>query len=183
MTIPTARALVNAQVAIESFDLSADGAWIVYAGRVVARGAYRSHLWAVPWEGGRPRQLTSGAVRDGSPAISPDGRHVAFARGPVGDEKGEPQVWVMSLGGGEPWQVTRLAHGAGKPRWSPDGERVAFLAQAGADRFAVGPERKGRAATARRITRTDFRDDETGNLAAARTCGWSRHAAVRDRSS
>lgn len=164
MTIPTARALVNAQVAIESFDLSADGAWIVYAARVVTGGAYRSHLWAVPWEGGRPRQLTSGAVRDGSPAIAPDGRSAAFSRGPVGEQKGEPQVWVMPAAGGPPWQLTRLPHGAGTPRWSPDGGRLAFLAQAGADRFAVGPERKGRAATARRMTRTDFRDDETGNL-------------------
>ena len=164
MAVPSARALVNAQVAIESFDLAADGSWIVYAARVVTRGSYRSHLWAVPWDGGRPRQLTSGAVRDGSPAISPDGGQVAFARGLVGDEKGEPQVWVMPLGAGEPWQLTRQAHGAGTPRWSPDGERVAFLGHAGADRFAVGAVRKGRAATARRMTRTDFRDDETGNL-------------------
>ncbi len=44
------------------------------------------------------------------------------------------------------------------------GDAVAFLAQAGADRFAVGPERKDRARTARHITRTDFRDDESGLL-------------------
>jgi dipeptidyl aminopeptidase/acylaminoacyl peptidase len=164
MTIPTPRALVNAQVAIESFDLSADGAWIVYAARVVTRSAYRSQLWAVPWEGGRPRPLTNGAVRDGAPAISPDGQQVVFVRGPVDEAKAEPQIWVMPLAGGRPWQLTRLAHGAGKPRWSPDGRRIAFLAHAGADRFAVGPERKGRTVTARRITRTDFRDDEAGTL-------------------
>ncbi|MGZ8563735.1 MAG: S9 family peptidase, partial [Candidatus Limnocylindria bacterium] len=156
--------LVNGQVAIESFDLSADGAWVVHAARVVTRGAYRSHLWVVPWEGGRPRPLTQGAVRDSVPAIAPDGRSVAFVRGPVGDEKAEPQVWVVPFVGGTPWQLTRLKHGAGTPAWSPDGRRVAFLAPAGADRFAVGPERKGRAPTARRITRTDFRDDESGNL-------------------
>ena len=164
MTIPTARALVNAQVAIESFDLSRNGAWVVYAARVVHRGAYRSHLWAVPWEGGRPRRLTEGAVRDTAPAISPDGRSVAFVHDAVREEKAEPQVWSVPLAGGAPWQLTRLAHGAGTPRWSPDGRRIAFLAQAGPDRFAVGPERKGRALTARRMSRTDFRDDESGNL-------------------
>ncbi len=164
MTIPSPRALVNAQVAIESFDLSPDGAWIVYAARVVARGAYRSQLWAVPWEGGKPRPLTDGAVRDGSPVISPDGQRVAFVRTRVGDAKAEPQVWVVPVAGGPAWQLTRLTHGAGRPRWSPDGRRVAFLGQSGADRFAVGAERKGSAPTARRITRTDFRDDETGTL-------------------
>ena len=164
MTIPTARALVNAQVAIGSFDLSRDGAWVVYAARIVHRGEYRSHLWAVPWEGGRPRRLTDGVARDSAPAISPDGQSVAFVRGAVGEEKAEPQVWIVPLAGGTPWQLTRLAHGAGTPRWSPDGRRIALLAQAGSDRFVVGPERRGRAPTARRMRRTDFRDDESGNL-------------------
>ena len=179
MALPTARALVNAQVAIESFDLSPDGGWVVYAARTVVRGEYRSHLWAVPWEGGRPRRLTSGAVRDSVPAIGAGGQ-VAFVRSPAeggatparrGAGVGEPQVWVVPLAGGAPRQVTRLPHGAGTPQWAPDGRRIALLAHAGPHRFAVGAERAGRAITARRVNRTDFRDDAVGNL-SRRTHLW-----------
>ncbi len=164
MTLPTGRALVNAQVAIETFDLSPDGEFVVYGSRTVSAGAYRSHLWEAPWRGGRARQLTRGPVRDTAPAISPDGRSLAFVRSPAGKEKGEPQIWIAPLEGGEAWQLTRLVHGAGSPRWSRDGQRLALLAHAGTHRFAVGEERKGRAIIARRITRTDFRDDDVGHL-------------------
>lgn len=171
MRTPTGRALVNAQVAIESFALSPDGGTIVYALRRVRAGRYESHLWAVPWSGGRPRQLTSGAVRDTNPAISSTGQ-VAFARALVGVEPAaEAQLWRIPLDGGEAAQLTRLPHGAGTARWSPDGRRVAFLAAAGADRFAVGRHKPKRPPTARRVTRTDFRDDESG-LLSRRTHLW-----------
>jgi dipeptidyl aminopeptidase/acylaminoacyl peptidase len=178
MAIPSARALVNAQVAIESFDLSPDGAWVVYASRTVSRGSYRSHLWAVPWEGGRARRLTSGAVRDSVPSIGARGL-VAFVRSPADDGRSaaspaadrEPQIWVVPLSGGDPRQVTHLPQGAGSPLWSREADRLALLAQAGPHRFAVGPERAGRSVTARRMTRTDFRDDESG-LLSRRTHLW-----------
>src|SRR6187401_2759305 len=135
MAIPSARALVNAQVAIESFDLSPDGAWVVYASRTVSRGTYRSHLWAVPWEGGRARRLTSGPVRDSLPSIGARGL-VAFVRSPVDEgrtgtssasQDREPQIWVVPLAGGDARQVTRLPHGAGSPVWSRDAGHLAFL--------------------------------------------------------
>jgi len=74
--------------------------------------------------------------------------------------------------GARPWQLTHQKHGASTPRWSPDGTRLAFLAQAGDDRFVVGPERRKRSAVARRITRTDFRDDDSG-LLSRRTHLWT----------
>jgi Tol biopolymer transport system component len=77
-------ALVRAQVALESYRLSADGSTIVYVLRRVAGDDYVSHLFTRPLRGGRPRQLTRGAVRDGSPDLSPDGRRLAFVRTPVG---------------------------------------------------------------------------------------------------
>jgi dipeptidyl aminopeptidase/acylaminoacyl peptidase len=172
MTAPTGRALVNAQAAIESFSLSADGRVLVYARRRVARGDFVSHLWAVPWKGGRPRRLTSGHVRDGLPTIGPDARRVAFTRTPAGVVGAEPQIWIVPLdGGAEPWQLTRQRHDASSPRWSPDGGRVGFLGQAGPHRFLVGKEDPKRAPTARRMTRTDFRDDEAGYL-SRRTHLW-----------
>jgi dipeptidyl aminopeptidase/acylaminoacyl peptidase len=172
MPKPTPRSLVNGQVAIESFSLGPDGT-VVFAARRVERGAYVSHLWSVPWSGGRATRLTSGRVRDSSPAISPDGALVAFARAPVGVEGAEAQLWILPLRrGARPWRLTRQKHGAGTPRWSPDGSRLAFLGQAGDHRFLVGVERRKRSPLARRLTRTDFRDDESGHL-SRRTHLWT----------
>jgi dipeptidyl aminopeptidase/acylaminoacyl peptidase len=162
MTQPTPTALVRAQRAIESF--SAGGRRVVFGLREVRRDRYRSHLYLTDVASGRTRQLTHGEVRDTSPAVSPDGRRVAFARAPVADDPPDAQIWLLPLDGGEGWQLTRLPHGAGTPRWSPDGRRLAFVGQAGPHRFAVGREVKGRALTARRMTRLDFRDDEAGFL-------------------
>jgi dipeptidyl aminopeptidase/acylaminoacyl peptidase len=178
MAVTTARALVQAQVAIESFDLSADGEWVVYGSRTVRGGEDRSQLSVVPWVGGASRQLTGGAVRDRTPAVSPDGTQVAFVRGPVGEAKVAAQIWVAPLNGGDAWQLTHLPQGAGAPRWSPDGRQIAFLAAGGPDRFAIG-ERRGGSPTARRMIRTDYRDDEVGQL-SRRTHLWvvrARHRA------
>jgi dipeptidyl aminopeptidase/acylaminoacyl peptidase len=164
MTDATAAALVRAQVALEAFRLLPDGSAVVYVLRRVRRDDYESHLWLRPYRGGRPRQLTRGRVRDGSPAVSPDGRHVAFVRTPVGDEDAVAQAWVLPLDGGEPWKLTSLKHGVGSLYWSPDGGRIALVAQAGDHRFVVGEGRNGRSPVARRITRLDFRDDESGHV-------------------
>ena len=158
-------ALVRSQVALESFRLSPAGTWVVYALRRVRRDDYESHLFLRPYRGGRPRQLTRGRVRDGAPDLSPDGRSVAFVRSPVGDDDAVGQVWILPLDGGEPWPLTDLEHGVSSVAWSPDGRSLALVAPAGDPRFTVGEERKGRTPTARRITRTDFRDDETGHVA------------------
>jgi dipeptidyl aminopeptidase/acylaminoacyl peptidase len=168
----TPRALVRAQRSLESFCIAPDGEHLVFALRAVQRDRYVSHLWIVPWRGGRPRRLTSGFVRDASPSISPAGDAVAFTRAPAGDDAPEGQVWILPLSGREAWQLTHLAHGASAPRWSPDGRRLAVLGPAGEDRFRVGPERKGHAPRARHITRTDFRDDESGFL-GRRTHLWA----------
>jgi dipeptidyl aminopeptidase/acylaminoacyl peptidase len=164
MTAPTPRALVEAQVALESFAVVPDGRSVVYALRRVARDEYESHLWLRELSGGRARQLTRGRVRDGSPDVSPDGRHVAFVRSAVGDPNAVAQAWVLPLHGGEPWPVTSLPHGVTSVRWSPEGSRLALVAPAGDPRFVVGRERSGRSPIARHITRLDFRDDESGHV-------------------
>jgi dipeptidyl aminopeptidase/acylaminoacyl peptidase len=164
MTDATAMALVRAQVALEAFRLLPDGSAVVYVLRRVRRDDYESHIWVRPMRGGRARQLTRGRVRDGAPAVSPDGRHVAFVRTPVGTDDATGQAWILPLDGGEPWQVTTLKHGVGSVHWSPDGGRLALVAQAGDHRFVVGENRKDRSPIARRITRLDFRDDESGHV-------------------
>ncbi len=157
-------ALIHAQVALEAFRLTPDGAATVYVLRRVRRGDYESHLWTRPTRGGRPRQLTRGRYRDGAPAVSPDGRHVAFVRSPVGDDDAVGQAWILPLDGGEAWRLTDLKHGASSVHWSPRGDRLAVVAGAGDPRFIVGDETKGRTPLARRITRLDFRDDESGHI-------------------
>ncbi len=163
----TAAALVRAQAVLESFDPSPDGSQVVVAVRSVRGNAYRSHLWVVPAEGGRPRRLTQGAVRDTGPQVSPDGRWLAFVRAPSrpaaakgGDDAA--QAYLVPLDGARPRCQTRLKHGVDAVRWSPDGRRLALLGQAGEPRFVVGQSRDGVEPVARRITRTDWRDDVTG---------------------
>jgi dipeptidyl aminopeptidase/acylaminoacyl peptidase len=160
----TPRALIRAQVGLESFRLAADGGMVVYALRRVDRDDYISHLWIRPLPAGSPRQLTRGRIRDGSPAISPDGRTLAFVRTEVGVEDATAQAWILPLDGGEPWQLTSLKHGVASVHWSPDGRRLALVAQAGDHRFIVGKEQPKRTPLARRITRVDFRDDESGHV-------------------
>ena len=164
MTRASPSSLVRAQVALESFAVGRDGTNVVYATRRVIGEDYHSHLWLRPVRGGRARQLTRGRVRDAGPAISPDGRHLAFIRTPVGVEGAVAQAWVLPIEGGEAWQLTTLAHGVAGISWSPDGTRLALVAQAGDPRFIVGEVRKGRTPLARRITRLDFRDDESGHV-------------------
>ncbi|MGH2427575.1 MAG: S9 family peptidase [Candidatus Limnocylindria bacterium] len=164
MAKPTPRALVRAQVALEAFRLTPDGESVISVLRRVEGDEYRSHLWMRPWRGGRTQQLTRGAVRDSAPAISPDGRMLAFVRSPAGVDDAVGQAWILPLDGGEPWRLTNLRHGVASVSWSPDGRRLALVAQAGDHRFVIGPERKGRTPTARRITRLDFRDDESGHV-------------------
>ncbi|MDQ3691914.1 MAG: S9 family peptidase [Chloroflexota bacterium] len=165
MTDATPRALVRAQVALESFRVTPDGESIVYALRQVVSGAYESHLWTRPYRGGRARQLTRGRVRDGSIDVSSDGTRVAFVRSPVGDDDALGQAWILPLDGGEPWPITNLKRGVSSLRWSPDGRRLALVAQAGDHRFVIGEEGpRGRTPVARRLTRLDFRDDESGHV-------------------
>ena len=164
MSAATPRALVRAQVALESFRLSQDGDTVVYALRRVMGEEYESHLWSRPSRGGPARQLTQGRVRDGSPAISPDGRHLAFVRSLVGVTGAVGQAWVLPMDGGEPWRLTALRHGVASVTWSPDGRRLALVAQAGDPRFVIGEQPKDRTPLARLITRLDFRDDESGHV-------------------
>lgn len=164
MTEANPRALVRAQIALESFCVAPDGASVVYALRRVRRDEYESHVWWRAYSGGAARQLTRGQVRDASPVVSPDGSRVAFVRTPAGDPNAVGQAWILPLDGGEAWQLTTLEHGVSSVLWSRDGRSLALVAQAGDHRFVIGDQRKGRAPVARRLTRLDFRDDDSGHV-------------------
>jgi dipeptidyl aminopeptidase/acylaminoacyl peptidase len=142
------------QALIQGLTLSSDGRTIVYSRRTVERGEYRSRLWRVGYDGGRPEQLTFGES-DSRPRISSDGSTLLFLA-----KRGERvQPWVLPLAGGEPRQLAKLEGDVTAAEWSPDGRDVLLLALSGEQRFVVGdPENP----VARRIDALNWRLDGVG---------------------
>ena len=174
---------IRRQVVVEELDLSRDGRLAVVARRSIRGDRYVTHLHAIPLEDravAKPRQLTSGMVRDGRPRLSPDGRSVAFVRSDPTDDDAVASIVVLDLGRGRERVLPARSHGSvGEVAWSPDGQRLAFTAEVDPPRFLVGPVpgvggRAGRgttggrepcrpAARARHITRADWRWDGHGH--------------------
>src|SRR5262245_4698542 len=116
MPAPSPRDLIRRQVALGDVALSSDDL-AAYTRRRVRGNGYETHVWLVALAGGRPRQLTRGAVRDAAPQFSPDGGRLLFLR--------HHQVWAIAVDGGEAEQLTWLPHGVGAFRLAPDGRRLA----------------------------------------------------------
>ena len=122
------------QAQVQDLALSPDGSTVVYSRRVIADNAYRTHLWVVPWSGGKARQLTHAAANDTRPVVSPDGLSLAF----ISDRGGRNQPWILPLDGGEPRLAVDIAGDARAVHWSPDGRRLLITAPSGVERLAVG---------------------------------------------
>ena len=174
---------IRRQVVVEELDLARDGRFAVVARRSVRGNRYVTHLFAIPLDGGRigrPRQLTSGTVRDARPHLSPDGSRLAFVRTDPTDDDVPGSIVLLNLRTGAERLVRGGGHGAvGEVAWSPDGDRLAFTAEVDPPRFLVGDvpavdaarRRRAKATTedepsplARRITRSDWRWDESGHV-------------------
>lgn len=145
------------QAMIQGLAMSPDGETLVYARRTIVNNAYRTHLWRVPFRGGRAEQLTSAAANDGRARFSPDGADVLF----ISDRSGKPQAWTLPMAGGEPRMLHEMSDGAGAADWSPDGKHVLLLAPSGEQRFIVG---KPDDPVARRIRDYVWRVDGVGVL-------------------
>jgi dipeptidyl aminopeptidase/acylaminoacyl peptidase len=174
--------VIRSQVVLEEHDVARDGRFAVVVRRFVQGDRYRSHLWLVPLDRkGAPVQLTSGGVRDSSPRISPDGSAVAFRRtrevsrmretktrtSGADGESGRLRILPLRDGRpGRPFSIrTPRDKSVGEITWAPDGERLAITLDAGPARFIVGaPPKADELPMARRITRIDWREDETGHL-------------------
>jgi dipeptidyl aminopeptidase/acylaminoacyl peptidase len=106
--------------------LSPDGRTVVYVRTTtdLKSGRRNADLWAVPADGGTPRELIGGEKSENTPRWSPNGRRLAF----ISTRDGAAQVYVADAGGGDVRKVTDLAMGVVPPLVvSPDGTRVAFV--------------------------------------------------------
>ncbi len=140
---PMAPADIRRQVVVEELDLASDGRLAIVARRSVRGDRYVSHLYAVPLEDRRvakPRQLTSGLVRDGRPRLSPTlAAWRSFA--PIRPTTTPiASIVVLDLRRGRQRTLAARGHGSvGEIAWSPDGRRLAFTAEVDPPRFLVGP--------------------------------------------
>jgi dipeptidyl aminopeptidase/acylaminoacyl peptidase len=155
MLKPFRPADVRRQVVVQHPAVSADGAWTVYSRRTVEKGEYRSRLWRVPLDRGRPEQLTSADANDVAPECSPDGAALVF----LSDRSDRFQAWILPLGGGEPRHVAELEGAVTLATWSPDGRTLLLLAPSGENRFVVGDAEQP---LARRIRDLTWRLDGHG---------------------
>ena len=145
--------IVRRQAVIGAAAVSPDGRRAVYTRRTVEGNRYRTDLWLVGLDGGRPSRLTSGRSNDTAPVWSPDGASVAF----VSDRGERTALHVIRADGGEAERVCSApSGGVSEPAWSPDGEQIAFVGGVAEARFWAGDATERRA----RVIRTvDWRDD------------------------
>jgi Tol biopolymer transport system component len=119
-SVSRAEAITTGAQAVEGFDVSPDGRWLVFDSD---RGG-TSQLYRMPLSGnGEVQQLTTGTEPAFSPTISPDGREIAYHA----FRDGIRQVFVMPVEGGLSVQVTSGSEHDQNPQWSPDGRALAIL--------------------------------------------------------
>ena len=104
--------------------VSPDGKTVVFA---AGTATYGPNLYAVPVEGGEPKQIASTGRY---PCWSPDGRWIAYL-GPDDMDKDRPAIYKMSPDGRE---VVRISGPSdyvvrGGIDWSPDGRWVAYCSR------------------------------------------------------
>ena len=103
------------------------------------QGARRRHLFVVPVEGGKPKDLTPGN-RDVPPfslgggddyAIAPDGQEVCYVMNAETElaASTNSDLYVVPLAGGEAKKITANLGADNGPVYSPDGKYIAYRAQ------------------------------------------------------
>jgi hypothetical protein len=102
-------------------DWSPDKKLVVYEERVANANTY--HLWALPLQGGDPKQLTDSQYDERHPAVSPSGRWLTYMSND--SESGLYDVHVQAFP--HPGRKWRLTTGGGLfPSWSADEKELFY---------------------------------------------------------
>jgi len=80
-------------------------------------------IWALPVNGGPPKQLTTHSAVDENASWSPEGKEIVFSS----DRSGDLQLWILTIDSGELKQLTKNMGDCYFPNWSPDGQTIAFF--------------------------------------------------------
>lgn len=142
-----ARQVTTGGQVIESMDLSADGAWLLYDSNRLGN----QDIFKLALAGGEPVQLTRDGADDFGPAFSADGREIAF----YSVRHGTRDLFVMDADGRDVRQVTE---GPGQdyfPDWAPDGTQLVYTGtapDAAREVFTVARDADGRWGTPVRRT-------------------------------
>ncbi|MDW8167801.1 MAG: S9 family peptidase [Acidobacteriota bacterium] len=99
---------------------------------------YRTDIWVVETEGGKPRPFTRSREDESMPRWSPDGRWLAFLSNRPGrapearqeeeeDRRPKNQIWIMPSDGGEAVQLTQAEEGVIAYEWAPDSRAIIYL--------------------------------------------------------
>jgi len=91
---------------------------------VVLQETHWDKIWLIPFNGGKPKELTFGEGEDEEPVYSPDGKWIAFESNR--DLAEQRHIWLVPVAGGEPHRLTDLAGIESLPRWSADSSSIQF---------------------------------------------------------
>ncbi len=81
------------------------------------------NIYAIPFEGGEEKALTTGSGISDDPDYSADGKSIYFNS----DRSGNMQIWRMKSDGSEPEQITFDEFNNWTPHPSPDGKAIVVL--------------------------------------------------------
>jgi Tol biopolymer transport system component len=115
------RPLVRGLIAAYTVEWSPDGQ-LIALGAFTAKGDRRQHVYTVPAEGGRLREIVDEEILDG-PAWSPDGNWLAYSTY-------EGEIWRVHPDGRGRQLVAEIP--GEEPRnllWAPDGRHLAYTAE------------------------------------------------------
>jgi dipeptidyl aminopeptidase/acylaminoacyl peptidase len=154
---------------VSDVQLSPDGIQCAYVLSEVDATSddYRTTIWVVRCDGGKPKQFTQGPRHDSAPRWSPDGQSLCF----LSDRASEgAQLYVMPANGGEARKLTTLDPAAGPAVWSPDGTQLLFAAEVFTDTPPQDKQARERwVLRPRHVTRAQYKADGQGYTFDKRT--------------
>jgi dipeptidyl aminopeptidase/acylaminoacyl peptidase len=118
---------------VDDSQISPDGKLILFVRRVtlVDEDRYDTHIWIVPTNGSKPKQMTSCEGSDTHPRWSPDGETIYFLSTRGSNEKGskKARIWAKPLRDGEARLISEAEHSVRSFQISPDGSKILFLSR------------------------------------------------------